>query len=77
MPTGDYASGSNHILPTGRYARFFAPLSVESFGRKVQVQQLAPNGLSGLRGTIETLALAEGLPAHKHAISIRFEEEPT
>ncbi len=77
VPTGDYASGSNHILPTGRYARFFAPLSVESFGRKVQVQQLAPNGLSGLRGTIETLALAEGLPAHKHAISIRFEEEPT
>jgi histidinol dehydrogenase len=75
VPTGDYASGSNHILPTGRYARFFAPLSVESFGRKVQVQQLAPGGLAGLRGAIETLALAEGLPAHKHAISIRFEEE--
>jgi histidinol dehydrogenase len=79
VPTGDYASGSNHILPTGRYARFFAPLSVESFGRKVQVQRLAESGLAGLRETIETLALAEGLPAHRHAVNIRFadnEEAP-
>ncbi|HEU5369168.1 MAG TPA: histidinol dehydrogenase [Ktedonobacterales bacterium] len=74
VPTGDYASGSNHILPTGRYARFFAPLSVESFGRKVQVQRLAESGLAGLRETIETLALAEGLPAHRHAVHIRFAE---
>ncbi len=74
VPTGDYASGSNHILPTGRYARFFAPLSVESFGRRVQVQRLEPRGLAGLRPTIETLALAEGLPAHRHAVNIRFEE---
>jgi histidinol dehydrogenase len=75
VPTGDYASGSNHILPTGRYARFFAPLSVESFGRKVQVQQLTRDGLANLRPAIETLAQAEGLPAHRHAITIRFEEE--
>jgi histidinol dehydrogenase len=73
VPTGDYASGSNHILPTGRYARFFAPLSVESFGRRVQVQRLEQRGLASLRGTIETLALAEGLPAHRHAVNIRFE----
>ncbi|HEX6777959.1 MAG TPA: histidinol dehydrogenase [Ktedonobacterales bacterium] len=77
VPTGDYASGSNHILPTGRYARFFAPLSVESFGRKVQVQQLTRDGLANLRPAIETLAQAEGLPAHRHAITIRFEEEPS
>jgi histidinol dehydrogenase len=75
VPTGDYASGSNHILPTGRYARFFAPLSVENFGRKVQVQRLEQRGLAGLRPTIETLALAEGLPAHRHAVNIRFEGE--
>jgi histidinol dehydrogenase len=75
VPTGDYASGSNHILPTGRYARFFAPLSVESFGRKVQVQQLTRDGLANLRPAIETLAQAEGLPAHRHAITIRFEED--
>jgi histidinol dehydrogenase len=75
VPTGDYASGSNHILPTGRYARFFAPLSVESFGRKVQVQQLTREGLANLRPAIETLAQAEGLPAHRHAITIRFEED--
>ncbi len=75
VPTGDYASGSNHILPTGRYARFFAPLSVEHFGRKVQVQRLEQRGLAGLRPTIETLALAEGLPAHRHAVNIRFQEE--
>ncbi len=77
VPTGDYASGSNHILPTGRYARFFAPLSVESFGRKVQVQQLSRDGLANLRPAIETLAQAEGLPAHRHAITIRFEEDPS
>ncbi len=75
VPTGDYASGSNHILPTGRYARFFAPLSVENFGRKVQVQRLEERGLAGLRPTIGTLALAEGLPAHRHAVNIRFETE--
>ncbi len=75
-PAGDYASGSNHTLPTGGYARMFSPLSVESFGRKVQVQQLTPTGLARLRQTVETLAQAEGLPAHQRTISIRFEENP-
>jgi histidinol dehydrogenase len=73
-PAGDYASGSNHTLPTGGYARMFSPLSVESFGRKVQVQELTHDGLARLRSTVETLATAEGLPAHQRSISIRFEE---
>jgi histidinol dehydrogenase len=73
-PAGDYASGSNHTLPTGGYARMFSPLSVESFGRKVQVQELTRDGLALLRGTVETLATAEGLPAHRQSISVRFEE---
>ncbi len=73
-PAGDYASGSNHTLPTGGYARMFSPLSVESYGRKVQVQELTRDGLARLRSTVETLALAEGLPAHRQSISIRFEE---
>ncbi len=73
-PAGDYASGSNHTLPTGGYARMFAPLAVESFGRKLQVQELTRDGLARLRSTVETLAMAEGLPAHRQSISVRFEE---
>lgn len=73
-PVGDYASGSNHTLPTGGYARMFSPLSVESYGRKVQVQELTRDGLARLRSTVETLAMAEGLPAHRQSIRVRFEE---
>jgi histidinol dehydrogenase len=69
---GDYATGGNHTLPTAGYARGFGPLSLEAFGRKMQVQQLAAVGLGGIRATIETLATAEGLPAHAAAVCARF-----
>jgi len=72
---GDYATGSNHVLPTAGFARSFNPLSVESFGKKIQVQRLTKEGLSGIRQTIGVLAEAEGLPAHKQACEIRFSEE--
>ncbi|HEY7126757.1 MAG TPA: histidinol dehydrogenase [Ktedonobacterales bacterium] len=72
-PAGDYATGSNHVLPTGRYARVFAPLSVESFGRKMQVQEATRDGLERLRATVERLATEEGLPGHQHSIAVRFE----
>ncbi len=72
-PAGDYATGSNHVLPTGRYASVFAPLSVESFGRKMQVQEATRDGLERLRATVERLALAEGLPGHQRSIAVRFE----
>jgi histidinol dehydrogenase len=72
-PAGDYATGSNHVLPTGRYARMFAPLSVESFGCKMQVQAATRDGLERLRATVERLATAEGLPGHQRALAVRFE----
>ena len=71
-PLGDYAAGSNHTLPTSGYAKMFSPLSVESFGKKMQIQKVTKTGIQNLRATVETLALKEGLDAHKNAVSIRF-----
>ncbi len=69
---GDYATGGNHTLPTAGYARGFGPLSLEAFGRKMQVQQLTPEGLASIRRSVGTLATIEGLPAHAAAIEARF-----
>ena len=71
-PLGDYATGANHTLPTSGYAKMFSALSVESFGKKIQVQKVTKEGMRGLKKTVETLAEREGLDAHKCAISIRF-----
>src|SRR3989338_136899 len=71
-PLGDYATGSNHTLPTSGYAKMFYALSVESFGKKMQIQRVSKNGIEKLRKTVEVLATREGLDAHKNAISIRF-----
>lgn len=73
VAAGDYASGGNHTLPTAGYARGFGPLSVETFGRWIQVQRVDESGLDGLRETITTLAEVEGLPAHAASIMARFE----
>lgn len=72
--SGDYVSGLNHVLPTGANTKMFGPLSVESFGKKMQVQRMTKEGLAALRQSAETMADAESLPAHKRAISIRFED---
>jgi histidinol dehydrogenase len=72
QPAGDYAVGTNHVLPTGGYARTFGPLSVESFGRKLQIQQVDREGLAGLRDTVGILATSERLLGHKAAIEARF-----
>lgn len=69
---GDYATGANHVLPTGGLARACSPLSVEDYGRYLQVQRLTEAGLAALRGTIGELAAAEGLDAHRAAVEIRF-----
>lgn len=71
-PLGDYAAGSNHTLPTSGYAKMFSALSVESFGKKMQIQRVSKIGISNLRSTVEILAAKEGLTAHKNAVSIRF-----
>ncbi len=70
---GDYATGSNHILPTARLARATGALGVESFGKFVQVQEVTRDGLAGIRGSVATVADAEGLTAHRRAVEIRFE----
>jgi len=74
---GDYATGANHVLPTGGLARSSSPLGVEAYGRFSQVQRISREGLSTLRSTIGTLATAEGLAAHRAAVEIRFTEGAT
>ena len=69
---GDYATGANHVLPTGGLARAAGALSVESYGKFVQVQRVTRDGLARLRSTIATLAEAEGLTAHRDAVEARF-----
>jgi histidinol dehydrogenase len=69
---GDYASGANHVLPTGGLARARGALAVETFGKYVQVQRITRQGLASIRDTIGTLAGAEGLLAHREAVEIRF-----
>jgi histidinol dehydrogenase len=69
---GDYATGANHVLPTGGLARSSDPLSVEAFGRYTQIQRLDRAGLAGIRDTVNRLATVEGLTAHRHAIEVRF-----
>ena len=69
---GDYATGANHVLPTGGLARSSGPLAVEAFGRFTQIQRVDEAGLSLIRDTVERLATAEGLTAHRHAVEVRF-----
>ena len=69
---GDYATGANHVLPTGGLARSSGGLAVEAFGKFVQVQRISEEGLAGIRDTIATLAEAEGLLAHRDAVLARF-----
>jgi len=71
--SGDYATGANHVLPTGGTAKMYPPLGVDAFGRWVQVQRCNKRGLSRVRKTIEIMAKMEQLPAHKNATSIRFQ----
>jgi histidinol dehydrogenase len=70
---GDYATGANHVLPTGGLARAYGPLSVEDFGSWRQVQELTPEGLAAIRPTVDAIADAEGLTAHRLSVDIRFE----
>lgn len=68
---GDYATGANHVLPTGGSARSFGPLGVESFGRPVQVQQIDATGVSSLTAVTDVLAEIESLPHHGRSVRIR------
>jgi histidinol dehydrogenase len=69
---GDYASGTNHTLPTNGYARAFSGVSLDSFVKKITFQKLSEKGIRNLGKTIELMAEAEHLQAHKNAISVRL-----
>lgn len=71
---GDYASGTNHTLPTGGYARAAAGVSLDSFLKKITFQEISPAGLERLGPTIVTMAQAEGLEAHARAVTVRFSD---
>jgi histidinol dehydrogenase len=69
---GDYASGTNHTLPTNGYARAYSGVSLDSFVKKITFQHLTPEGLQQIGPHVEVLAAAEGLDAHQQAVSIRL-----
>ncbi|GAB5556426.1 MAG: histidinol dehydrogenase [Schleiferiaceae bacterium] len=70
---GDYASGPNHTLPTNGTAKAYSGVSVDSFVKKITFQKITPQGLQNLGPAIETMAEAEGLEAHKKAVSVRLQ----
>ncbi|WP_436924664.1 histidinol dehydrogenase [Halosimplex amylolyticum] len=75
VAAGDYATGTNHVLPTNGKAKVTGGLSVDTFLRSTTVQRLPREALEDLRETVTTLADAEGLEAHAHSVDARFEDE--
>ena len=71
---GDYASGTNHTLPTNGYAKAYSGVSLESFNRKITFQEILPSGMSAIGPAIEVMAANEHLDAHKNAVTVRLEE---
>ncbi len=69
---GDYASGTNHTLPTSAYARAYSGVSVDSFVKKITFQHISDEGIKNIGPTVEVLAELEGLQAHKNAVSVRM-----
>ena len=69
---GDYASGTNHTLPTNGYAKAYSGVSLDSFVKKITFQHLEKEGLKNIGPSVETMAAAEGLDAHKNAVTIRM-----
>lgn len=71
---GDYASGTNHTLPTNGYAAMYSGVSLDSFVKKITYQQLTKEGLENIGNTVMTMAEAEGLGAHRNAVAIRLKK---
>ncbi|KAA6332617.1 Histidinol dehydrogenase, partial [termite gut metagenome] len=68
---GDYASGTNHTLPTNGYAKAYSGVSLDSFIRKITFQEITPEGLATIGPAVEVMATCEGLEGHKRAVSLR------
>jgi histidinol dehydrogenase len=71
---GDYASGTNHVLPTNGHARVYSGVSLDSFVKKISFQQLTREGLLGIGDTVKRMADAEGLEAHARAVRVRMDK---
>src|SRR4029079_3308085 len=71
---GDYASGTNHVLPTNGFARAYSGVSVDSFVKKISFQKLSSEGLRNISGPCIAMAEAEGLDAHANAVKIRLKQ---
>ena len=71
---GDYASGTNHTLPTNGYAKAYSGVSLDSFIRKITFQEILPEGIAAIGPSIEIMAANEQLDAHKNAVSVRLEK---
>ncbi|GLT19330.1 histidinol dehydrogenase [Vibrio zhanjiangensis] len=71
---GDYASGTNHVLPTYGYTRTHSSLGLSDFSKRMTIQELSAEGLKNLAPTVVTMAEAEGLDAHKRAVTIRIDK---
>ena len=69
---GDYASGTNHTLPTNGFAKAYSGVSVDSFVKKVTFQKLSNDGLKNISKTVIAMAEAEGLDAHAQAVRVRL-----
>ena len=69
---GDYASGTNHTLPTNGFARSYSGVSIDSFVKKITYQKLSEEGLINIGKTVEIMAKAEGLDAHANAVNVRL-----
>jgi histidinol dehydrogenase len=69
---GDYASGTNHTLPTNGYAKAYSGVSLDSFIRKITFQEITPQGIATIGPAIELMAANEQLDAHKNAVSVRL-----
>lgn len=72
---GDYASGTNHTLPTNAYATAYSGVSLDSFYKKITFQHLTEEGLQNIAQTVTTMAEAEGLQAHSEAVKVRLKKE--
>ncbi len=75
VSVGDYASGTNHTLPTNGYAAMYSGVSVDSFVKKITYQHLSKEGLENIGNTVMLMATAEGLVAHKNAVAIRMKQQ--
>ncbi len=75
VAAGDYASGTNHVLPTSGYARVFSGLNVDHFTKKITVQMISEDGLHALKNSIVPLAEAEGLFAHAESVKRRLDKK--